>query len=65
MVTTVKTGGDGSYVFPALLPDNYSITVIATGFEKYTQSGIMLLANQSATINVKLVVGSSAVNPSM
>jgi hypothetical protein len=64
-VSTVKTGGDGAYVFPALLPSNYSITVIATGFEKYTQSGIVLEANQSATVNIKLVVGSSAVTVSV
>ncbi|MGD0295386.1 MAG: TonB-dependent receptor [Terracidiphilus sp.] len=65
VATTVKTGGDGAYVFPALLPTNYSITVVATGFEKYTQSGIVLEANQSATINIKLVVGSSAVTISV
>jgi Carboxypeptidase regulatory-like domain len=64
-VTTVKSGGDGTYVFPALLPDNYSLSVLATGFEKYTQTGIILLANQAATINVKLVVGSSAVTVSV
>jgi hypothetical protein len=60
VVATVKTGGDGVYVFPALLPTNYAITVTATGFEKYTQSGIVLEADQSATVNVKMVVGSSA-----
>jgi hypothetical protein len=65
LVATVKTGGDGAYVFPALLPTNYSITVIATGFEKYTQAGIVLEADQSATVNVKLVVGSSAVTVSV
>src|ERR1035437_1659888 len=61
VVATVQTGGDGAYVFPVLLPTNYSITVVATGFQTYTQSGIVLEANQSATVNIKLVVGSSAV----
>jgi len=65
LVATVKTGGDGAYVFPALLPTDYAITVTATGFEKYTQSGIVLQADQSATVNVKLVVGSSAVTVSV
>jgi hypothetical protein len=65
VIATVKTGGDGAYVFPALLPTNYSLTVIATGFEKYTQAGIVLEANQSATVNIKLVVGSSAVTVSV
>jgi hypothetical protein len=60
VVTTVKTGGDGGYVFPVLLPTNYSIAVSAKGFENYKQSGIVLEADQSATINIKLSVGSSA-----
>jgi hypothetical protein len=64
-VSTVTTGGDGAFVFPALLPSQYSISVVATGFEKYTQTGIVLEANQSATVNVKLVVGSSAVTVSV
>jgi hypothetical protein len=65
VVATVQTGGDGAYVFPVLLPTNYSITVVATGFQTYTQSGIVLEANQSATVNVKLVVGSSAITVSV
>src|SRR5271157_5954184 len=58
-VTTVKTAGDGAFVFPALLPSKYSISVSAKGFENYTQTGIVLEADQSATVNVKLAVGSS------
>jgi len=65
VVATVKTGGDGAYVFPALLPTDYAITVTATGFEKYTQSGIVLEADQNVTVNVKLVIGSSAVTVSV
>jgi len=60
-----KTGGDGAYVFPALLPSNYSISVAAKGFESYTRTGIVLEADQSVTVNVKLVVGSSAVTVSV
>jgi hypothetical protein len=58
--TAVKSGADGSYVFPALLPSNYSITVSAKGFESFSQTGIVLEADQSVTVNVKLKVGSSA-----
>ena len=50
-VTVVNTIGDGGYVFPALLPSNYSITVSAKGFQNYTQTGIVLLADQSLTVN--------------
>jgi hypothetical protein len=62
---TAKTGANGAYVFPSLLPANYTISVVATGFEKYTQTGIVLLADQSVTVNIKLVVGSSSVTVSV
>jgi hypothetical protein len=55
----VKSGGDGNYVFPALLPSNYSISVSATGFEKYLQTGIVLQATQSVTVNIHLTVGAA------
>jgi hypothetical protein len=58
--TAVKSSADGEYVFPALLPSNYSIAIIAKGFEGYTQTGIVLEANQSLTVNIKLKIGSSA-----
>jgi len=61
----VKSGADGAFVFPALLPSNYSISVSAKDFENYTQTGIVLEANQSITVNVKMVVGSSAVTVSV
>src|ERR1039458_4994704 len=47
VATAVKSGADGAYVFPALLPSNYSISVSAKGFEGYTQTGIVLEADQS------------------
>jgi hypothetical protein len=63
--TTVKTAGDGAYVFPVLLPSNYSISAAAKGFENFTQTGIVLEADQSVTVNVTLVIGSSAVTVSV
>ncbi len=59
-VFTAKTGANGSYVFPSLLPANYSITVTVSGFESYKQSGIVLEADQNVTVNVKMVVGASS-----
>ena len=60
VAATVRSGADGGYVFPALLPSNYSLSVSAKGFENYSQSGIVLEADQAVTINIKLKVGSSA-----
>jgi Carboxypeptidase regulatory-like domain len=58
-VTVVKSGADGIYVFPALLPSNYSISASATGFSNYSRTGIVLQANQAVTVNIKLVVGAA------
>jgi hypothetical protein len=57
--TKVVTNGEGGFTFPTLLPTEYSISVAATGFEKYTQTGVVLQANQSATLNVHLQLGAS------
>jgi hypothetical protein len=55
----VKSGGDGIYVFPTLLPSNYSISVKASGFEGYNQTGIVLEADQALTVNVHMTVGAA------
>ncbi len=56
----MKSGADGGYVFPALLPSTYSISASAKGFQNYKQTGIVLQADQSLTVNFNLVIGSSA-----
>lgn len=58
--TTITSSKDGLYVFPSLLPAEYSITVTAPGFETYTQMGIVLQANQAITVNVSIRVGAAA-----
>jgi hypothetical protein len=60
VVTTVKSGADGGFVFPSLLPSTYTISASAKGFENYKQTDIVLQADQSLTVNFKLLVGSSA-----
>ena len=55
-LTTVKSGSDGAFVFPALLPSNYSVTASANGFRNLTQTNIVLQADQSLTLTFKLVV---------
>jgi hypothetical protein len=58
--TTVVANSAGVYVFPSIAPADYTIAAVATGFQRYVQSGIVLLANQAATVNIGLKVGSSS-----
>src|SRR5262245_63962293 len=51
-VTTVD--GEGRYRFPNLPVGNYEVTVQANGFARLVRSGIELLLNQDAVVNVTL-----------
>jgi hypothetical protein len=53
------TDGQGGYVVPSLRPTNYSLSVEAQGFQKFVQTGIVLQANQSSTVNIKLELGAT------
>ena len=55
----VSTTQEGLYVLNSLRPTEYTVTVEKAGFEKFTQTGIRLLANQSLTLNLRLRVGSA------
>jgi hypothetical protein len=57
--TVVTSGSQGDFVFPTLLPSVYSLSVSATGFQSYTQTGIVLQADQKLTANVRLQIGSA------
>jgi hypothetical protein len=59
----VTTNDQGYYVVPSLKPSTYDITVNAAGFAPFTQTGIVLQADQSATVNaaVSLVQSNQAV----
>jgi hypothetical protein len=54
------TNTAGQFVIPGLRPTNYTLTVEASGFNKYTQSNIQLTADQSQTVNVALTVGQAS-----
>src|SRR5258708_9520353 len=56
---TAVSSGSGYYVLNSLRPTQYTLTIAAPGFRRFTENGIILLADQSATINVKLEVGSA------
>ena len=55
---TVMSDAQGSFVFPQVSPGSYKLEVEAAGFANYVQTGIQLLVNLPATINVKLKLGS-------
>jgi hypothetical protein len=52
-----RTEADGGYLFDLLPPGTYELTVTAPGFRTYSQTGIVLTAGFTATINSKLQVG--------
>ncbi|HKV61735.1 MAG TPA: carboxypeptidase regulatory-like domain-containing protein [Candidatus Acidoferrum sp.] len=52
-----QAAGDGSYLFDLLPPGTYELTVTSAGFSTYSQTGIVLTAGFTATINAKLQVG--------
>lgn len=53
------TNVQGYYVVPSLHPATYSITVEAQGFSTYVQKGVVLQADQTATVNVSMSIGQS------
>jgi hypothetical protein len=57
--TVVTSGREGDFVFPTLPPSVYSLSVSATGFQSYTQTDIVLQADQKLTANVRLQIGSA------
>lgn len=57
---TQKTNAAGRYSFTQLPPATYTLTIAASGFKSYVQTGIVLNSAQSATQNVSLAVGAAA-----
>lgn len=60
LTRTFTTDAQGEYVFPSLRPSKYTLTVEAPGFNGYRQTDIELLADQSATVNIKLELGAAS-----
>ena len=56
-VATATTNADGNFSVPFLRPGRYTLTAELSGFQKYTQAGLVLQVNETATINVQLGVG--------
>jgi Carboxypeptidase regulatory-like domain/TonB dependent receptor len=54
---SINTGADGSYLFDLLSPGTYEVTITATGFQTVNETGIVLTAGFTATVNSKLQIG--------
>lgn len=54
---TVTSDSDGSYQFLLVLPGTYKLSVVAQGFQRHEETGLQLLVNTPATVNVQLKVG--------
>jgi len=57
VTTTRKTSGTGLYVFDLVEPGNYTVTVEAAGFPKFTQPSINVQSGGDVTVNAVLSVG--------
>jgi hypothetical protein len=57
---TASSSSGGYYVLNSLRPAVYELSVDQSGFKKFVQMGIVLLANQSLTVNIKMVLGSTS-----
>jgi hypothetical protein len=57
MRRTTNTQSDGSYLFDLLPAGTYELTVTASGFRTFSETGIVINAGFTATVNPKVVVG--------
>ncbi len=59
VVRTLTTGSAGAYSAPGLTIGHYSVSVEASGFQTYRQTGISLSVNDKLTVSPALKVGTS------
>ncbi|HEV2801162.1 MAG TPA: carboxypeptidase regulatory-like domain-containing protein [Pyrinomonadaceae bacterium] len=57
---TIQTNDEGRYSFANLPVGRYEVTVEAPNFSKYVQTGIVLLLNQPAVVDVTMKLGGVA-----
>jgi hypothetical protein len=57
LARTAESNEAGRYVFPVLRPAEYVIRAEAAGFQTYSQTGVVLDASASVTLNITLQVG--------
>jgi hypothetical protein len=49
----------GEYIVPSLVPGHYTVTVAATGFKTFTNSGIEIVVGENARVDASLEIGSA------
>ena len=54
---TMTTSADGAYLFDLLPPGTYEVNISAKGFRTVDETGVVLTAGFTATVNSKLTVG--------
>jgi len=54
---TTSTGADGAYLFDLLPPGTYEVSVTSKGFKGFAETGVVLTAGFTATVDAKLQVG--------
>ena len=60
ITTTAKTDSHGYYIFPQLqIGGPYRVEITATGFEKFSSTGLMLDVNANREVSAQLQVGSA------
>ncbi len=55
--SSAKTDGTGNYTVALLPRGEYKVEVVATGFKHFVQEGIILQVQQTARVDVQLIVG--------
>ena len=58
--TIATSNASGTYVFPSMPPAEYSISATAPGFQTFLQNGVILQADQAATVNISLSLGATS-----
>ena len=62
-IETVRaTDAEGHYLFDFVPPGTYSVTVTATGFQKYVQENVTLLTRGDVTVNATMSIGAVTSN---
>ncbi len=57
---TTQSGGDGEYRVQHLIPDTYRVDADATGFAKATQDNVVVYADTSPKVDLKMSVGAAS-----
>jgi hypothetical protein len=57
IVVKQKTSGSGIYAFPSVAAGKYTLTMEASGFKKEQRTGIPLIVETPATVNIQMQLG--------